>query len=101
MTGIKCMDVLKALSDLNRLRITRLLLKEPLGVNEIARRLKITQYNASKHLRVLREAGLLEVERLGQQRLYGVARKLRAQLSANGNVLQLECCSFRFDKLPK
>ena len=33
MTGVKCMAVLKALGELNRLRIVRLLLKEQLGVN--------------------------------------------------------------------
>ena len=101
MTGIKCMAVLKALGDLNRLRITRLLLKEQLGVNKISRQLGLTQYNVSKHLRILREAGLLEVEKHGQHRLYGVAPRLRSRLAANGNVLQLDCCSFRFDKLPK
>ncbi len=101
MTGTKCMAVLKALSDLNRLRITRLLLKEQLGVNEIARQLGMTQYNVSKHLRILRESGLLEMEKKGQQRLYGVVSRLKDHLASNGNVLQLDCCSFSFDKLPK
>jgi hypothetical protein len=33
MTGIDCIAALKALGELNRLRIVRLLLKEQLGVN--------------------------------------------------------------------
>ena len=37
-----------------------LLMDAPLGVCEIARRLGSTYYNVSKHLRILREAGLLE-----------------------------------------
>jgi DNA-binding transcriptional ArsR family regulator len=101
MSGIKCLAVLKALSDLNRLRITRLLLKEQLGVNEISHRLRMTQYNASKHLRILREAGLLEMEKQGQKRIYSLSSRLKRQLAANRNVLQLECCAFRFDKLPR
>ena len=101
VTGIQCMAVLKALGEMNRLRIMRLLLKEQLGVNTIARRLHLSEYNVSKHLRVLKEAGLLEMEKAGQQRLYAVAPKLKDQLAANENVLELDCCTFRFDKLPK
>jgi DNA-binding transcriptional ArsR family regulator len=101
MTGIDCIAALKALGELNRMRIMRLLLKEQLGVNQISDRLEISQYNASKHLRVLKEAGLVEMEKQGQQRLYAVVPRLKNQLAANRNVLELGCCTFRFDKLPK
>jgi len=101
MTGIKCMAVLKALGEMNRLRIMRHLLKRPLGVCDIADRLHLSQYNVSKHLRVLKEAGLLEMEKAGKQRLYGVAPELKAHMAANANVLELDCCTFRFDKLPR
>jgi DNA-binding transcriptional ArsR family regulator len=101
VTGVKCMAVLKALSEMNRLRIMRLLLKEPLGVNAIAQRLRMSEYNVSKHLRILKEAGLLEMEKAGKQRLYGVAPGLKDHLVANRNVLELDCCTFRFDKLPR
>ena len=95
------MAVLKALGEMNRLRIMRLLLKEQLGVNAISRRLRISQYNVSKHLRILKEAGLLEMEKAGKLRLYAVAPSLSDQLAANQNVLELDCCTFRFDKLPR
>jgi DNA-binding transcriptional ArsR family regulator len=101
MTGVKCMAVLKALGELNRLRIVRLLMMEQLGVNDISDRLRISQYNVSKHLRILKAAGLLEMEKAGKQRLYAVAAGLKHQLAANQNVLELDCCTFRFDKLPK
>jgi DNA-binding transcriptional ArsR family regulator len=101
VSGIKCMAVLKALGEMNRLRMVRLLLKERLGVNEITRRLAMPQYNVSKHLRVLRDAGLLDVEKNGKQRLYGVASELKRHLAENDNVLELDCCTFRFDKLPR
>jgi biotin operon repressor len=68
MKGISCLAALKALSEHTRLRILRVLLKDQLSVNTISRRLKLTQYNVSKHLRILREAGLLETEKQGQQR---------------------------------
>jgi DNA-binding transcriptional ArsR family regulator len=95
------MAVLKALSEMNRLRIMRLLLKDGMSVNSIAQRLGMSEYNASKHLRILREAGLLGVERSGRQRLYSVVPRLKDHLAANRNVLELECCTFRFEKLPR
>jgi DNA-binding transcriptional ArsR family regulator len=101
MKGVDCMAVLKALGEMNRLRMMRLLLGHPLGVNVIAERLGLSEYNVSKHLRILKEAGLLEMEKAGKQRLYGVAPRLRDELAANRNVLELDCCTFRFDKLPK
>ena len=101
MTGFDCIAALKALGEETRLRILRLLFKEQLSVNEISERLQVSQYNISKHLRVMREAGLLELEKQGKQRLYAVTSKLKAQLTANNNVLDIGCCTFRLDKLPK
>lgn len=101
MTGLDCIAALKALGEESRLRILRLLFKDPLSVSRISERLEISQYNVSKHLRIMREAGLLEVEKKGKLRLYGVPRDLKSQVAANNNVLDLGCCTFRFDKLPK
>jgi DNA-binding transcriptional ArsR family regulator len=81
--------------------ILRLLLSRAWSVNEIADRLSMSQYNVSKHLKILREAGLVETEKQGKQRFYAVAPDLKSRLSENQNVLELECCSLRFDKLPK
>jgi DNA-binding transcriptional ArsR family regulator len=101
MKGINCLAALKALSEHTRLRILRVLLKDPLSVNTLSQRLKLTQYNVSKHLRILREAGLLETEKQGKQRIYRVAAHLKDHLAQNENVLELDCCTVRFDKLPK
>jgi len=101
MTGAVCINALKALSDETRLRMLRLLLKEQLSVNEISERLKVSAYNTSKHLRVMREAGLLETEKHGQQRLYRVPARLKSQMETNSNSLDLGCCTFRIDKLAR
>ena len=71
MKAVDCMSVLKALGEMNRLRIMRLLMSRELDVNTIAGRLELTEYNVSKHLRILKEAGLLEMHKDGKQRLYG------------------------------
>ena len=41
------------------------------------------------------------MEKSGKQRLYGVVPSLKDELAANKNVLELDCCTFRFDKLPR
>lgn len=101
MSEVQCLAALKALAEETRLRILRLLFKEELSVNEISERLEVSQYNVSKHLRILREAGLLEIHRKGQQRIYSVPDALRSKVAANNNILDLGCCTFRLEKLPR
>lgn len=96
----ECIHALKALGEENRLRIVRLLIGEQASVNDIANTLGMTQYNASKHLRILREAGLVETTKNGQQRLYSLDPTLRSHLAENNNILDLGCCTFRFDQVP-
>ena len=100
MVGLDCIAALKALGEETRLRILGLLFKQQLSVTEISDKLQVSQYNVSKHLRIMREAGLLEIEKHGQQRLYKVAAHLKSQVAANKSVLDLGCCTFRLDKLP-
>ncbi len=101
MTGLDCITALKALGEETRLRILRLLFKEQLSVNDVSERLHATQYNISKHLRIMREAGLLESRKQGKLRLYTVASGLKSHVAANNNLLDLGCCTFRFDDLPR
>ena len=100
MNGLNCIGALKALGEETRLRMVRLLFKERMSVTEISEHLNVSQYNVSKHLRVMRESGILEIEKCGQQRLYTVSAKLKSQ-AAKDQTLDLGCCTFRLDKLPK
>ncbi|MDX6354103.1 MAG: hypothetical protein QOF98_1006 [Streptomyces sp.] len=59
-----------ALADTNRRAILGLLLEGPQPVGELAEACGLSQPSASKHLRVLREAGLVRVEPDAQRRLY-------------------------------
>src|SRR5436190_13138355 len=71
-------DAFNAIAEPQRRRILVLLKGRERPVNELARALRITQPRTSKHLRVLREVGLVQVREAGQQRLYGLdARGLR------------------------
>jgi DNA-binding transcriptional ArsR family regulator len=69
------LETFRALADPSRLQIVDLLLREPLSVGTVAERLRIRQPQASKHLRALSEAGLVEVHPDAQRRIYA----LRAQ----------------------
>ena len=91
-----CVTALRAIGEETRARIVGLLVAEPMDVNEIATHLGISPYNVSKHLRVLREAGLLQVEKNGRQRRYTLRAPVRRKAEA-GNVLDLGCCSFQFE----
>ncbi|MDQ0859763.1 DNA-binding transcriptional ArsR family regulator [Bacillus sp. V2I10] len=66
---------LNALAEPNRLHIVELLRDGPLTVGEIADRLGLNQPQASKHLRVLSNAGIVEVNAIANRRIY----KLRAE----------------------
>jgi DNA-binding transcriptional ArsR family regulator len=55
-----------------RLRILDLLRERERSVGELVKRLKLSQPGVSKHLRVLREAGLVSVRTDAQRRLYQV-----------------------------
>ncbi|TMG34539.1 MAG: winged helix-turn-helix transcriptional regulator [Chloroflexi bacterium] len=68
-------EILSALAEPNRRQIVELLRRKPRAVGEIADRLGLRQPQVSKHLRVLSEAGLVQVRPLAQQRIY----RLRAQ----------------------
>lgn len=91
-----CVVALRALAEDTRVRIVGLLMDEPLDVGEIARRLHVSPYNVSKHLRILREAALLEVRKSGRTHRYAVRDAIRRQAQETG-VLDLGCCSFQFD----
>src|SRR5256886_14836162 len=65
-------DAFNAVAEPQRRRILALLKGRERPVNELARALRITQPRTSKHLRVLREVGLVRVRESGQQRLYGL-----------------------------
>ena len=60
------MGVLKAVADKNRMRILKMLEKKPMCVCELAAVLKIKQPSVSKHLSILKNAGLIQDERNGQ-----------------------------------
>jgi DNA-binding transcriptional ArsR family regulator len=66
------MSMFTALADPTRRRILELLAEEERPVGELVSELSISQPGVSKHLRVMREAGLVTVRSDAQRRVYGV-----------------------------
>jgi len=66
------MDVatLSALAEPNRIHIIELLRTGPLTVGEIGDRLQLRQPQASKHLRVLHDARIVDVNAVANRRIY-------------------------------
>jgi DNA-binding transcriptional ArsR family regulator len=63
---------LRALADRSRRTILDALTDGPATVNELAALLPIARPGVSRHLRVLREAGLVDVRQQSQRRLYSL-----------------------------
>lgn len=66
-------DALKAIAEPRRQEILRLVWSRERAAGEIAQHFDVSRPAISKHLRVLKEAGLVEERRQGTRRLY-VAR---------------------------
>jgi DNA-binding transcriptional ArsR family regulator len=65
-------DAFNAIAEPQRRAILVLLRGGERPVTELARDLGMRQPQASKHLRVLRDVGLVQVREVGRQRLYGL-----------------------------
>jgi DNA-binding transcriptional ArsR family regulator len=64
--------VLRALADDSRRTLLETLASGPATAGDLAARLPIARPGVSRHLRVLREAGLVEVRQEAQRRVYSL-----------------------------
>ncbi|MBI4902540.1 MAG: winged helix-turn-helix transcriptional regulator [Acidobacteria bacterium] len=66
------LETFRALAEPSRFHIFELLAEKPLPVGDVSERLGIRQPQASKHLRALSHAGLVEVRPDAQRRIYAL-----------------------------
>jgi DNA-binding transcriptional ArsR family regulator len=91
-------DVFNAIAEEQRRQILVLLRSGERPVTELAHELGMPQPGTSKHLRVLRQVGLVQDRKAGRQRLYGLdARGLRPVHEWTGRFEQF--WNERFDRL--
>jgi DNA-binding transcriptional ArsR family regulator len=72
----------EVLAEPTRRRILDTLCQGELSVNDLVDRLGLTQPSVSKHLRVLREAGLVQVRQDAQRRWYQIRLEPLAEIDA-------------------
>jgi len=75
-------DPFEALGDANRRAIVELLSAEPRSVQELADALPISRPAVSRHLRLLKEAGLVAEQPVGTRRIYSLQHDGVAALEA-------------------
>ena len=76
------MDTLAALADPTRREIVALLAGGEVAAGELAAHFPVSRPAVSRHLRVLREAGLVGVRVEGQRRLYALDPRPLSELDA-------------------
>lgn len=81
------------------MRLVKALAGGESAVTALADGLGLTVYNASRHLKVLRDAGLVDMEVSAQQRIYRLCPAVSEELERDPHVLDLGCCSFRLDEI--
>jgi DNA-binding transcriptional ArsR family regulator len=74
--------VAQALADPSRREILRMLRGQPMNAGEIAGAFSVSRPAISRHLRVLREAGLVSDELIGRERAYSLTLEALAELEA-------------------
>lgn len=76
------MDVFEAIVEPNRRKILDLLRQGERSAGELVDALDLSQPGVSKHLKVLRQAGLVAVRAEAQRRLYRLSGERLAELDA-------------------
>lgn len=92
--ALSCAVMLKVLADETRLAVVRQLFTSPRHVGELQAALEIEQSLLSHHLRLLREAGIVESERDGKSVLYRLTSSV--ELRRRGDIIDLGCCQLSF-----
>jgi len=96
-TSADCANILRALGDATRLSVLQALLQGPAHVNDLMKRVTVGQSLLSHHLKVLRDAGLVQATRDGKAVRYCVSPGIAD--SQKGQCLDLNCCQVVFRPL--
>lgn len=92
---ISCAEILKVLADETRLSVVRQLMAGPKHVGEMNENLHVESTLLSHHLKVLRDAGVVQSERDGKAVLYRLSPDVESK--RRGTTLELGCCRLVFE----
>ncbi|QGJ70955.1 HTH-type transcriptional repressor SmtB [Planctomycetales bacterium 10988] len=91
-----CATILKVLADETRLSVLRQLMVKPKRVGELNAQLRLDPCLLSHHLKVLREAGLVQSKREGKSVRYCLSPQVESMRTVD-KTLDLGCCKLSFD----
>lgn len=91
-----CVGRLKVLADETRLAVIASLMQSPRHVGELVDLLDVEQSLMSHHLRILRDAGLVQATRDGKAVLYRLAPSIST--TPEGQAIDLGCCRLSFNQ---
>jgi DNA-binding transcriptional ArsR family regulator len=95
----QCAKVFRVMGDDTRFRIVQILLGGEQCVTDLVRTLKTSQPHVSHHLRVLRQAGLVEGIREGQRISYRLLPAVQNRLAGvREEALDFGCCKISFSQ---
>lgn len=92
---VTCAGLLKVLADETRLAVVQQLMEGPRHVGGINEQLQVEPTLLSHHLKVLREAGIVETEREGKSILYRLSPAVESV--RKGKAIDLGCCRLSFN----
>lgn len=93
VTTEDCVERLRVLANTTRMAVVRqLMTRGPQHVGQLNAAIEIEQSLLSHHLRVLREAGLVDSQRDGKAVRYRIAD----DLTVDAHHIDLGCCQLRF-----
>lgn len=95
LSHFNCARRLSVLADANRLAVLEKLMEGSKYVWQLNDDLELEQSLLSHHLKVLRQAGLVESSRDGKSVLYRLAPRVKPDAS---RAIDLGCCILLFDK---
>jgi DNA-binding transcriptional ArsR family regulator len=94
------MTAYAAMAEPHRRQILDLLRSSERSVSDLVARLELSQPGVSKHLKVLRDAGLVKVRSKGRERWYGLRAEPLAEVDAWLEPYRVHWCA-RLDALER
>ena len=94
----KCSKALKAVSDLNRIKILELLFKGELCVTDLVKALGLDQPKVSHHLAILKRAGVIIDRRQGRKIIYSLHPGVHKKPSEFVDRIDFGYCSVEYKR---
>ena len=92
-------EAFRTLADSTRLRILVVLQDREMNVTQLCKRLRMPQPNVSRHLGILRNAGMVSNRREGKEVFYSVAQDDQARTAKSVDMLMKKAPAVRLGPL--